>query len=577
MEMNTKEKRDDLNLNAAGPSQGAVPLKSPAEPNVGRVEGKSLYETFLAGAAIGPDNPALLYKGKTVSYRNFVKSVDLLAAALLRFGIKPGDIVTASLPNIPKTAYLLYAANKIGAVLYFRHALNTPAETIKGLEKTGSAILFTLDTAAAGLENYCAEHGIRLISCCPADELGGLIRAVYRRREGLKTPRPETDKKLDYHRFIKEFPAAENNESAYAWDPRATAVLLDSGGTTGNPKTVCLSASAINALGAAGTEILCKEAADLPRSYLLSPLPVFHSFGLTMGLHAMVMHGGCNVFMPRFSRKDSIRYLKKGQVNFIIGVPAVFDALLSRPEFSGKLLKNIDGAYVGGDSLPPRIKTEFDRRMKETGSRGRLFEGYGLSETLSVVCVNRHTGNREGTVGKPLSVVSLRAVPTGADADELCVCGNILMNGYYRDEEATQAAFFTDADGTRWLRTGDLGRVDKDGYVYFLGRIKNIIKVSGESVFPVEIENAACTVPGVKAAAAYPVPDPKTGSRVNLAVETEPGADKSILREKIHAHLQAELVKNALPAEIDFYDELPRTKLAKVDKTALLRSRCPRQ
>ncbi|MCL2061859.1 MAG: acyl--CoA ligase [Firmicutes bacterium] len=523
-----------------------------------KTQEKTLYEAFVSGAEINPRAPAFLYKGKTVSYSKFVENVDRLAAALTAFGIQSGDIITASLPNIPKAAYLVYAANKVGAVLYLQHVLNAPEITVSGLKKTNSRILFVLDSAAAALKDACAEMNVKLISCCPADELGSLITHFYRRRERLAPPCNATI--TDYNHFVActAVDSADTSRTERL-SPEKAAILLDSGGTEGLPKTVELSANALNALCYAGAHLINSKNGYSYR-YMLSPLPIFHCFGLAMGLHAMVLHGGCNVFMPRFSRKDALRYLKKNKINYMLGVPAVYEALLSCPPFCGKKLKAVDVAFCGGDSLSPKTKEEFDRRMADAGARCRLMEGYGLSETLSVCCANTHAQNRAGSVGKPVLGAQVRAFDK-----ELCVSGETLMNGYYGDAAATDKVFFTDNQNTRWLKTGDLGHVDSDGFVYFGGRAKNIIKVSGESVFPIEIETIAKGVPHVKACAAFAVPDPKSGSRVALAVEPESGTSRETLLDALTRALSSSLQKNALPKFIEFYDELPKTKMLKID------------
>jgi long-chain acyl-CoA synthetase len=555
-------------------------------------ENKTLYEALLQGAAINEKAPALLYKGRRVSYKAFRENTDVLAAALIRGGICPGDVVAVSLPNIPKSAYLFYAINKIGAISYFMHALNAPAETLKGLKKTDAKILFTLDSAAAPLEDDCARIGVKIVSCCPADELGRFISSVYRRREGLKRPKKQKNgyeslKITDYNDFTAGI-SEKTTVSYYPLPPKKTAVLLDSGGTAGVPKTVELSAFAINSLAETGPEILCEKKNAFSYKYMLSPLPIFHCYGLTMGLCAMIMAGGCNVFMPRFSKRDSLKYLKRGKINYMIGVPAVYNALLTQKKFSGKILKGVDTAFVGGDRLFAKTKADFDARMRDAGSTARLFEGYGLSETLSVVCVNTHDQNRAGSVGKPIPGARITVIktdefkncfedefagdrsapdkiPDSAVSGELCVGGKILMNAYYKDDAATENAFFTDDAGEKWLKTGDAGYIDADGFVYFLCRLKRIIKVSGESVFPSEIENAASAVNGVRLCAAYAVPDFKTGSRPALAVEAEKGADKTELEKALRAALSSSLQKNAVPKEIIFLDELPLTKMNKVD------------
>ncbi|MCL2796492.1 MAG: acyl--CoA ligase [Firmicutes bacterium] len=604
----------------------------------------TLYEALCYGAAINRRAPAFLYKGKRLNFADFMQMVERTADALLRAGVKAGDVISTALPNLPKHAAVLYAANKIGAVAYLNHALE-PAEPLeKYLRAAESKILFALDSSVVMYAPFCKANGIRLISCCPADELGFFIRALYRRREGLT--REKRGLAEDFNAFIKSMtasiptgniatgPSAIPNSSFLIPNsfspppsPFSTAVLLNSGGTMGKAKTIELSSFAINALSSDGPRLI--ETDRLSSRYMMSPLPIFHSFGLTMGLHAMAMHGGCNVFMPKFSRRDTLRYLKKGQINYMVGVPAVYEALNTCADFSGARLRGVDIAFVGGDVFRPATKAEFDRRMSKAGSRGRLMQGYGLSETMSVACVNIHEENRDGSVGRPIRGVricvgadgnpsvsvgcgcpsiasqavlqkydsgslspskhdrlalstddkdiqllsnqpsSIKNLPPSARCGELLITGTTLMNGYFRDAAATEAVFITDADGIRWLKTGDYGAVDADGYVYFLERLKRIVKVSGESVFPEEIESAVAAVRGVAAVAAFGIPDERMGSCMALAVEVTAGIDRERLRAQVSDALMRSVQEKARPKAIEFFDELPRTKMMKIDIAAL--------
>jgi long-chain acyl-CoA synthetase len=351
-------------------------------------------------------------------------------------------------------------------------------------------------------------------------------------------------------------------------DSRETAVLLNSGGTGGEPKTVELSSHAINALCADGARII-GEKGILTNRFMLSALPYFHGFGLAMGLHAMLSHGGCNVMIPVFRRKFAVRYVQKGKINFIIGVPALYGAMLSHKKFKGRALKKISAAFVGGDFIPRNLFADFNGRMQAADSAARLFEGYGLTETVTVACVNTAKSNKPDTSGKAISGVTVRAfkdgVFVGADSEgELYIRGVTLMNGYYKDRAATDDTFFTDRGGNRWLKTGDWGSVDADGFVRFKQRIKRIIKVSGVSVFPGEIEQAAAAVKGVGAVCAFGVPDRKKGSAIILAVEFF-SHDTVAIRAAIEGELKNRLPADAIPKEILFVKKIPLTKINKID------------
>ena len=539
--------------------------KSTKSPNI------SLYSAFCEGAETGgPKAPALLFMNAKYSYGKVKKEIDSLACALKNFGIKRGEVVTIAMPNIPQTVYCLYGANAVGAVAYPVHALSSEDQIGDMMQKTDSRILFALDAFADKYENLCKTRGIKLISCNPTDGLNFAVRTVYKLQNKLKLSYAE-----DYADFVrKNMGTGADVKSFPKLDPKETAVLLNSGGTSGDPKTVELSAFALNALDANGYELL--NTRNVVGEYMLSALPYFHGFGLCMGLHAMLWHGGCNVLLPKFKRKTAVSYVRKGKINYMIGVPALYSALLSHKGFNGKCLRKIKVGFVGGDFIPQTLLEEFDARMRQFGSKARLFEGYGLTETVTVACVNTHENNKSGTVGRAVGGVEIKAFSTdtlknfamdGGDdknCGELCLSGLTLMNGYYKDPEATDKTFFVDDNGVRWLKSGDYGFVDADGYVHFKQRLKRIIKVSGVSVFPAEIEQAVSRVSGVSQICAHAVPDEKKGTAIRLVVETS-RSDLDKMREEINEVIENKLSRDCRPREIVFTKRLPLTKMNKID------------
>ncbi len=531
----------------------------------------SLYEALCQGAEIGGDKAAaLLFMNANYRYGKVKRETDKLARALKNIGVRRGDTITVAMPNVPQTVYCLYGGNAVGAVVYLVHALSSAEQIAEMLEKTGSKILFALDAFADKYEKYCAANGVRLISCNPTDGLNFAVRAGYKLQNKIKLSYAE-----NYADFVRRNSGAAVDVKEFEkLDPKDTAVLLNSGGTSGEPKTVELSAFALNALCANGYGLLNTD--NVVGKYMLSVLPYFHGFGLCMGLHAMLWHGGCNVLLPKFRRKAAVSYVRKGKINYMIGVPALYSAMLTHKGFSGKCLKNIEIAFVGGDFIPQTLLEEFDARMAQFGSRARLFEGYGLTETVTVACVNTHENNKSGTVGRAVGGVEIKALKTDTLGDfavnggenencgELCLRGLTIMNGYYKDYEATEKTFFTDADGVRWLKSGDYGFVDADGYVHFKQRLKRIIKVSGVSVFPAEIEQAVSRVDGVSQVCAHPVPDDKKGTAIRLVVETS-RADSEKMREEVESVIETKLSRDCRPKEIVFTKRLPLTKMNKID------------
>ncbi len=537
-----------------------------------------LYEAVLRSAKKDFDATAFIYMNKTFSYKKLIDETERLARALKKFGIKKGDVVTVCLPNIPQTVYCLYAVNRVGAVCHFLHALSSPEHAAAQMEKTNSKLLFAFSFYIEKFVEICRAREIELVNCSPVDELSNIKKSLFFMLKGKAKNVKSYKEFCDF--YINKKPQLLGL-CYYKQDmqpAKNTAVLLNSGGTAGVEKTIELSSYAINALSSTVLDILDLDC--MKNKGMMSALPYFHGFGLAMNLHGFLYHGGYVVMMPKFRRKEAIKYVKKGKIHYMIGVPALYNALLSHKKFKGNALKNVMTAFVGGDFVPQSLIERFDSTMRENSSPGRMLEGYGLTESVTVVCVNRHSSNKPKTVGKPLKGIKVAAFATenyeqSADIPlytrlesnvkgELCVGGETLMNGYFGDDEATKNAFFIDSDGEKWLKTGDCGYIDEDGFVVFVQRIKRLIKVSGENVFPSQIEQVVSQIPGIGQVCAFAVPDIKKGSVVNLAVEIFE-KNKEDMQEEILRLLKRSVSPPSYPKKIFFLEKFPLTKMNKID------------
>jgi long-chain acyl-CoA synthetase len=305
---------------------------------------------------------------------------------------------------------------------------------------------------------------------------------------------------------------------------------------------------------------------------------MFHGFGLCMGVHALLCFGGGDALMPKFNAAETIDLLKKNRVNFIIGVPTLFEALLSHPDFAGPHLQNLKQAFVGGDFVSPALKAHFDLVMEKHGSQARMLEGYGLTEVVTVCSVNTLNDHQPDSVGRPLPGMTIKIVdletrknlPVGTSG-EIAVSGDTRMIGYYHDPETNAKTFHYDENGNPFVLTGDYGHLGENGHLYFQQRLKRIIKVSGIPVMPSEVETLVTAFPGVAEAAAIAVDDTERGHRLKLFIRMKkdaPGpADENEIRQKI----KAELSIFAVPKTIVFLDEMPHTLIGKVDIPALER------
>lgn len=516
-----------------------------------------LYECLNSYVEKADDDRALLYMGKNFSYKTLFDGIED-AAARLSSVLKAGDVATVCMPNTPECVYCFYALNRIGVTAHMVHPLAPQAQLKKFMAAARSKLLITL---SINLEKYAPiAREYPIISVHPARSLPGVMRFAF----DLKVKPYKGDMTN-----ITAFDALDRRELPPKPQraDKTTGVYLHSGGTGGEPKIIELSDNAINALAMRGAEAL--QTSDVKNMYMLATLPMFHGFGLTMCIHAILIHGGVSVLMPKFEPKTAVKLLKKNKLHFIIGVPALFRALLKQKGFKGAALKNMYLAFVGGDCAPQDLLDEFNARMEDAGAKGRLFEGYGLTETVTVCAVNNFAHNRRGSMGYMLS--DLKAVIVEPDGNmplkplergEIAVAGDTLMNGYLNADDEN-ARVFIDIDGEKYVRTGDFGYMDDDGYLFFIQRLKRIIKIAGISVYPKEIESAALELSGVTDACAveYKL---KGKTFIALYLTGERHADDEVKRK-----IDSELSHYAVPTIIEWLDAIPRTPVMKADAVLL--------
>ena len=309
---------------------------------------------------------------------------------------------------------------------------------------------------------------------------------------------------------------------------------------------------------------MCMYPDEFVGKSLVSVLPSFHGFGLCMTMHGPLVNCFGIVMIPKFSSKMVVKMMEKCKnVICICGVPSVFKALINDPYFIGsKQLRTLQSCFSGGDSLSSIIKENFDSAMIRKNSHCRLFEGYGLTEALSVCSVNTHHHHNIGSIGYPISGVSFKIlneknseVSLGEIGEISIKCENTMI-GYYQDEAATKATYTNDG----YLKTGDLGYMDEDGFIYYKARKKRVIKVNGVAVFPHEIESVIMGLSGVKSACVVQIPDEKTVNAAKAYVvcnNRDPERIKNECRKK--------LISWAIPREVEFVKELPMTRYNKVN------------
>ncbi len=531
------------------------------------MENLTLFGVINKSAEKYPSRTALYYKGVNISYRKLASDISAMAAWLEDRGIIKGDVVTICMPNIPQTVVCLYAVNKIGAIAHMVHPLAPTSQLDGYMKKVNSKMLILLDITASK-HNAIIEGGVTTLLCSPAFYLGKIKNAAFNIKNSLSLKQISKVKTVfKYREAIKSKPTKTVN-----LDCECAAVYLHSGGTSGEPKTICLSSKAINSLCQNSLDILCEP--NFSGGSMLAVLPTFHGFGLAMGVHGLLCFGGCDTLMPKFSTAETIKLISKNKINYLIGVPTLYEALLRRKEFSGKKLRLLKCAFVGGDFVPTKLIERFNERMEKAGSSARLYEGYGLTETVTVCAVNTAKANKVGSIGKPLKTVEM-AVFDGdiklksGEKGELCISANQLMSGYLGENNDP----FFNSEGKKWVRSGDMGYIDGDGFVFFKSRIKRIAKVNGITVFPSEIENLCMnSIDEIREAHAIALYDEGRGSMLTLFVSTAQeldGDEKLKLTDEINELVESTLSVYAKPSQVFFVRELPKTLIGKIDENKL--------
>ena len=536
--------------------------------------GITLYEALAATARRVPAAIAWDFFGTRSTYAQLVADVDRCAAALAAEGLREGERFLISMPTTPQGVIAFYAANRLGALPALIHPLSTAPEITHFLDATGARMALTLDAFYAPLAAATPKQPLtRIVIARIPEYLSPFKRLGFWATKGRRIPAVPADPRV---RSWKSILAAARGDAprgvSTTDDP---AAILFSGGTTGLPKGILLSNRNFIAQGlqsASWCELGENDA-------ILAILPIFHGFGLGVCVNAAFMAGGKSILVPQFSADIVAKLLRSERPSVLVGVPTLFDALTKDPSLASADLSCITACFCGADTLPRAVKERFEALVAKGGGRVKLLEGYGLTEAVTGIMATPITEYREGSVGIPFPDMlakivrpgTLEEAPVGEEG-EICVAGPAVMLGYLDDPEANAETLKEHADGRTWLHTGDLGRMDADGFFYFVVRLKRMIKSSGFNVYPAQVEAVLREHPAVAEACVIGVPDPAQVERVKACVvPRDPAQAGPALGDALVAHCRERLIKWSCPREVEFVDALPLTKVGKIDYRELQR------
>ncbi len=520
------------------------------------------------------DAPALGFFGRSYSYRELVSRTEETAKALMEAGVKEGDAVTFMLPNCPQAVMIYYAINRIGAVANMIHTLSAPKNITFYLNKAHSRFIVTLDLLYQKVKEGCkeAEQPVTVIYTSISDEMPALTKIGYNIKTAKTKPEPIEDKNAV---SLKTLLAGGKNQTLppVSYQKDRVSAIFYSGGSTGTPKGICLSDYNINSLGIQTGNGVGHR---IPRTKFLSALPLFHGFGLGVGIHTFMLCGAQCILVPQFTLDSYVKTLLKEKTNSLAIVPSMLEAILHTDAFDGQDLSFLKGIFAGGDAVMPELQERVNAFLKAHNCSEVVREGFGMTECVTSCILNPRENVKIGSVGLPLGDTKVRIVKPGTFEDvgvnengELIINGSSVMLGYLDEPEETANTLRKDADGSIWLFSGDMCRMDEDGYVFFVQRIKRMIITNGYNVYPTEVEKVIQTCDAVESVCVVGIKDRLSGQRVAACIVLKDGADQKQARQDILNVCKNGMEEFSIPTKIEFMDKLPLTNMGKTNFTEL--------
>jgi long-chain acyl-CoA synthetase len=491
----------------------------------------NLAQLFTDTAVTQPENPVLRLDAQTYTYAQLAEASERVAGLLAAHDVAPGDRVAIMLPNVPEFAFVYYGVLRAGGVVVPMNPL------LKARE-----VAF-----------YLADSGARMVFAWPA--------AVEEVATGLAQAGDTAMVVVDPDAFTELLAEQERVDVVVDRDPSDTAVILYTSGTTGQPKGAELThGNLVENVAVSQSDLLNLTQDDV----VFGGLPLFHSFGQTVTLNASMARGATVVLLPRFNPAAAAGLMATYGVTVFAGVPTMYAALLGlddAPELAGLRV-----CISGGAALPVEVLHRFEERF---GSE--ILEGYGLSETSPVASFNRPGRDRKpGSIGYPVTGVEMAVVDKAGnpvatgEVGEIAIRGHNVMKGYWRRPGATVEVL--DRDG--WFRTGDMGRVDEEGFYFIVDRKKDLIIRGGFNIYPREIEEVLYEHPDVAEAAVVGIPHDSHGEEVGAAVTLRPGA--TVTETELRDFVKAQVAAYKYPRRVWFVDDLPKGPTGKILKREIV-------
>ena len=524
-----------------------------------------LAEILAATAKKYPSNTAIVFFGKRITYRELDDLCDRFASTLVSLGVKKGDRVALFLPNVPQFPICYYGALRSGAIVVPCSPLYKERELEFQLNDSGAETIVALDILYEHLAPIRQKTKLRnVITTTILDYFPASLGALAKLTGKVKTvscPGTMSLKEL----LMKHSEAPPKVSIDCKTD---TALFQYTGGTTGVPKGAMLTHQnlVVNAVQVGSWLPTLREGGEV----MLAVLPYFHIFGMTVAMNMPVLKAASMVLQPRFEVLEVLKAIQKYGVTLFPGVPTMYVALINHPETGKFKLGTVRFCISGAAALPVEVMRRF-----EAITGGRLVEGYGLTETSPVTHCNpldRPENVRPGSIGIPFPDTEAKIVDieTGEkdlpanEVGELAIRGPQVMASYWNNPDETNYVL-----RSGWLYTGDIAKVDEDGYFYIVDRKKDMINVSGLKVWPREVEEVLYEHPAVKEAGVVGITDPYRGETVKAFIVLKEGFEGKTTAQEIMQFCKEKMASFKAPTQIEFVKQLPKTAIGKILRRAL--------
>ena len=522
------------------------------------VKNKTCYEMLVDGVDL--KKGYIVFNGHKISTRTFLKNIEDFAISIKNLGFKKGDVLTLFLPTCPQALVAFYACSKIGVIVNIVHPL-MPIDKLKdNLKQTKSKGLMYFDILIKNHKDLASLDQI-LINCSISDYV--VVRKLIFKIFSFY-------KCKTYKNSIKYSKLVKNNKNVTPTEIEGKAndvvCTMHSGGTSGLPKIIELQNCAFNNLSVSLEKMYTRKIRGGGNEYSLVALPIFHAYGLGVSVHTCLTNQYSLILVPNFRPKIFNKMIRKYNVTFFAGVPVMFKKMMEQKNFRGKHLAKLKDLWCGGDVLTESFVEHFDIILEKYKSSARLFRGYGLTEVASVCAANTFENYRPYSCGKPIPNTKIEIWDDSNNPlapntiGEIAICSPSVMKGYLNEING-----FVHKGKEKWVKTGDMGYMDEDGYLYIMDRRKRSIKINALNVFPSEIETLVKQIDMIDETCAVPYHyNDKTYIKLYVTLKDKT-YNKEVIKREILALCRKNLIKYSVPRMIEIIDIMPRTSFGKID------------